>query len=272
MIGVGIMRMVFGSGGRAAEALVNTFATSDSLYVVGDTISFLKPSNTSAIAAANGIYVFPVRNGKQFKISLYGGGGGYHNNTYTWGANPNGGILVATIDLTAYQGTDLYIVRGGAGQNDSSSIDGYTGSGQLGGFNGGGRGAGSSGPSGAGRTDLRTGNPGTNPATNYATELLVAGGGGGGYGTNTALNIRYYGGNGQTGTEGDYPRDNAGGGAGYTGGKGSTGDDTRNGTTGTNYYDAVKTITVHQNLRCLNLTSGGNSGHGYFTIEVISIQ
>jgi hypothetical protein len=248
---------------RTPEILSNTFDTSDSKYTVGDTITFDKPASLSS--AGGGNHLFPIRNGIQFRIKLYGASGGYHNGaTSQYGSNSNGGIIDATIDLSSYANTSLYIYKGGAGQN-AAGIDGsdwyvYTG----GRYNGGGRGAGTGGASGGGRTDLRV-------TTSYATELLVAGGGGGGYGSGGTSGQRYSGKDGVTGYSGDYEKDNGGGGGGYYGGRGSDGDDTRNGGPGSNYYDSGKTITVHQNTT-ISGRSGGNQSGGWFEIEVISVS
>jgi len=252
-----------GGGGRPPEALTNTFTTSDNLYVVGDTITFTKPASLSSPGGGN--HLFPIRNGVQFRIKLYGASGGYHNgSTSQYGSNSNGGIIDATIDLSSYANTSLYIYKGGAGQNAESGIDGsdwyvYTG----GRYNGGGAGAGVGGASGGGRTDLRV-------TTSYATELLVAGGGGGGVGNAGTSGSRYYGRDGGTGYSGDYEKDNAGGGGGYYGGNASDGDDDRRGGPGSNYYNSAKTITVHQNTT-INGTGGGNQSGGWFEIEVIAV-
>jgi hypothetical protein len=249
---------------RPPEALSNTFNTSDSLYVIGDTITFDKPASLSSPGGGN--HLFPIRNGVQFRIKLYGASGGYHNGaTSQYGSNSNGGIIDATIDLSSYANTSLYIYKGGAGQNAESGIDGYDYYVYTGGrYNGGGRGAGVGGASGGGRTDLRV-------TTSYATELLVAGGGGGGLGSFGTSSSRYSGRDGGYGYEGDYEKDNAGGGGGYYGGNASDGDDTRNGGPGSNYYDSGKTITVHQDTR-INGRSGGNQSGGWFEIEVISVS
>ena len=261
-----------GGGERPPEVLTDTFTTSDNLYVVGDTITFTKPADTGTINSSNGIYAFPIRNGTQFKITLYGAAGGAMNNaTNRYGGNSNGGIISATMDLSAYVNTNLYIVRGGGGQNSQTGIDGSSGRPYSGGrFNGGGQGAGTRGPSGGGRTDLRTSNPGTNPASGYSSELLVAGGGGGEYGDQGTSGGRYYGQNGGSGYEGDYAKDNGGGGGGYYGGNASNGDDNSRGGPGSNFYNASKTITLHTNTT-RNTSSGGNNGHGYFGIEVIAV-
>lgn len=274
MLGIRAMRMVFG-GARSPEALVDTFVTSDDKWVVGDTVTFNKTSNDFDLTIANAIHTFPIRNGIQFKISLYGGGGGYHNgSTSIWGSNANGNTLITTIDLSAYADTNLYIVRGAGGQNASTSIDGSEGTPYDGGFNGGGDGAGSAGAGGGGRTDLRIIDPAGNQELQASrqSELLVAAGGGGGTnGYSTSNYSRYYGDDGNSGDCGGYPCDNAGSGAGYYGGISRDSDDGRQGSSGFNYYDAVKTITVHTNTRTTTI-SGGNQYHGYFVIEVISVS
>ena len=249
---------------RSPEALSNTFATSDLKYVPGDTIVFDKPASLSS--AGGGNHSFPIRNGAQFRIKLYGASGGYHNgSTDQYGSNSNGGIIDATIDLSSYANTSLYIYKGGAGQNAEGGVDGWDYFGYTGGrYNGGGRGTGSSGSSGGGRTDLRV-------TTSYATELLVAGGGGGGFGNAGTSGSRYSGRDGGYGYSGDYPKDNSGGGGGYYGGNASDGDDDRRGGPGSNYYDSAKTITVHQNTT-INGRSGGNQSGGWFEIEVISVS
>lgn len=219
----GMLARGFGriKSGRAPVALNNTFTlpNADTKYVVGDTITFSKPANTAAINASNGIYTFPVRNGINFRIKLYGGGGG--------------------------------------GQNGEGSVDGSESSLYAGGYNGGGNGAGSAGPGGGGRTDLRYGNPSGVAANNYNTEILVAGGGGG-LGTAGSCGGRYYGDSGCSGMCGSYPCDNAGGGGGYYGGCASCGDDTLNGGYGTNYYDNSRLVTLNVNTY-YNSNAGGNA-------------
>lgn len=276
MIGIGIpIPSLMLSAGRDPQALVDTFTLEGGAteYVVGDTITFTQPANTTAVYDVNSIYTFPVLNGAEFKISMYGGGGGYYT-TNIWGQSPNGGIMIATMDLSAYQGSNLYIVRGGGGEGSTNSIDDSTGSPYDGGYNGGGDGGGSKGPGGGGRTDLRIDNPGVDQeGASKTTELLVAGGGGGAAGTLTGTYVRYFGRNGGSGDTGDpdyYPLDNGGGGSGYLGGTASDSDDGLNGASGTNYNDVGKTVTVHTNSRITN-RAGGNAGHGYFVIEVISI-
>ena len=244
------------------RTFTNTFG--ETTYVVGDIITFSK---------ASGITPFPVRNGVNFKISLYGAAGGNFAGDSGTGGNSNGGILVATINLSTYQNTNLCFVRGGGGYNATSSGDGSMYPDYPGGYNGGGSGAGSHGPGGGGRTDLRIG-AATSYSQYYSTELLVAGGGGGGYGT-YGTNGRYYGDDGCSGdTNGDgtgYPLDNGGGGSGYYGGQASCGDDTNDAGSGSNYYDAGMTVTVHTNTRITG-TTGGNTGHGYFIVEVMSVS
>lgn len=259
-IGNKIMSDIFYNG--PPRALTDTFG--ETTYVVGDVITFSK---------VVGITTFPVRNGVNFKISLYGAAGGNFAGDSGDGGNSNGGILVATINLSTYQNTNLCFVRGGGGSNATSTGDGDMSNVYGGGYNGGGWGAGTHGPGGGGRTDLRTG-AATSDSQYYNTELLVAGGGGGGYGT-YGTNSRYYGDYGCAGdTNGDgtgYPLDNGGGGGGYYGGQASCSDDGNDAGSGSNYYDAVKTVTVHTNTRITG-TTGGNTGHGYFIVEVMSVS
>lgn len=259
---------------RAPVTLTDTFTlpNSDTKYVVGDIINFTKPADTAQITASNGIYTFPVRNGINFRIKLYGAAGGYFNNaTSQYGSNSNGGIMDALINLQSYQNGNLYIVRGGGGQNATVNIDGSPDALYAGGFNGAGWGSGTGGPGGGGRTDLRTGNPSGTASTNNLTELLVAAGGGGGIGSYGQSGNRYWGNSGCSGVCGCCNCDNGGGGGGYYGGGASCGDDERNGGSGTNYYDAGKTVTVYTNS-IFNSNSGGNAGHGYFSIEVVSVS
>jgi hypothetical protein len=239
-----------GWGSRTTtESLTDTFTTSDDTWIVGDTVTFSK---------STGQKTFPIRNGKVFRIALYGGaGGGIGTN------NSNGGTLDVAIDLTSYQNSNLYIYSGGQGSNSSSSIDGSCGCLYSGGFNGGGQGCGTRGPGGGGRTDLRT-------STSSTSELLVAAGGGGGYGTLGSTGTRVNGSQGCSGLFGSYCGDNGGGGGGYYGGSASCADDGSNGGSGTNYYNSSLVSTVYTNTR-ISGTSGGNSGNGYFTITVVSV-
>jgi len=257
---------------REPVSLINTFSIPNStIYVAGDTITFTKPANTVYVNVSTGIYTFPVRNGVNFRVQLYGGGGGYFNDlTNQYGANPNGGVMDAVINLSTYQNTNLYIVRGGGGQNSASGNDQSEGIPYSNfGFNGGGYGGGNRGGCGGGRTDLRTGNPSGVATTNSLTELLVAGGGGGGFGTLGITGNRYQGINGCYGSTGSYPYDTAGGGGGYYGGNSDCGDDSSNGGSGSNYYDATKTITVNTN-GYYTARTGGNDGNGYFIITVLT--
>ena len=255
---------------RAPVTLNDTFTLPvGSTYVPGDKIIISKPANTGTLGSSS-IFTFPVSNGKTFRIKLYGGAGGHHDgDSSLWGFNFNGGILDVDIDLSAYADTDLYIVRGGGGQN-ADGIDGSTSYEHPGGYNGGGYGSGTGGAGGGGRTDLRTGDPGTSASTNSQTELLVAGGGGGGLGTWANQAGRYAGAYGGSGMAGAYAKDNAGGGSGYYGGGASDSDDGRNGRSGTNYYDVGKTSVVNEDTFIVG-TTGGNEGHGYFEIEILTI-
>lgn len=261
-----ISGLASGQASRAAFDLSNTFTLPDgaTTYVVGDKITFSK---------ASGITTFPVRNGANFKISLYGAGGGNFASDYGYGGNANGGIMIATINLSSYQNTNLTFVRGAGGGNATNNIDASQGVNFYGGYNGGGNGAGVGGPGGGGRTDLRTG-AATSDSQYYNTELLVACGGGGGNGTMSSSGSRYWGNSGCSGdTNGDgtgYGLDNGGGGGGYYGGQASCSDDGRDAGSGTNYYDAAKTVTVHTNTRITG-TNGGNNGAGYFIVEVMSV-
>jgi hypothetical protein len=273
MIGVGIMNILFSSG-RAPITLTNTFTLPGGVteYVVGDKINFTRPSDTIDVSYNNqGLYEFPVRNGRIFLIRLFGAGGGKINNIGYRGGNANGGWATGYIDLSNYRNTNLFIVRGGGGQGSSANIDGSPEIVYYGGYNGGGHGGGTRGPGGGGRTDLRTSTPGTsNGSMNYTTELMVAGGGGGGYGTLSYTGTRFYGKAGGIGYVGSYAKDNAGGGGGYYGGDASDSDDGSNGGSGTNWFGNLVT-QVLVDARFTDFTSGGNAGHGYFEIEVMSI-
>ena len=253
-----------GNGGRDAVALTNTMTTPDGKWVVGDTVAYSK-LQTPTYSFSPASVTFPVRNGEQFRIKLYGGSGGSIGSAGAYGGNSNGSTMDATVNLLSFQDGNLYIYFGGAGQNSSTSIDGSTGRpyGRAG-QNGGGAGGGSRGPSGGGRTDLRR-------TTSNLTEILVASGGGGGYGNYSTISTRVQGQAGRSGYVGSYPADNGGGGGGYYGGSASQQDDGSNGGSGTNYSDSTYTTTVHQNTR-ISGTSGGNQGTGYFEIEVISIS
>ena len=167
----------------------------------------------------------------------YGGYGGYAKSVVTLNANQT-----------------VYIYVGGKGGNSpSSSIDGSTSSNSNGGWNYGGNGAGTRGPGGGGRTDIRT-------STSSTSELVVGGGGGAGihdsHRTGVSIQHSQYtrvnGGPGQSGHTGSYPRDNGGGGAGYYGGRGSTGDDSSYGHAGSNYAIGSGATSYY----------GARSGHG----------
>ena len=87
---------------RAPVTLTDTFTlpNADTKYVVGDIINFTKPADTIEITSGTGNYTFPVRNGINFRIKLYGGAGGFHNNlTSQYGSNSNGGIIDALVNL-----------------------------------------------------------------------------------------------------------------------------------------------------------------------------
>jgi len=258
-----------GAAGRSTpEALVGTFATSDDTWAVGDTVNYTTSNYSpsySYYSFSPSYVLFPVRNGVEFRIKLYGGSGGSVGGNPNFGGNANGGIVDATVDLSAYADTDLYIYLGGAGQNSSSSIDGSSGRPYgAAGQNGGGQGAGTRGPSGGGRTDLRT-------STSTTSELMVAAGGGGGWGSYGTSSQRVNGYAGLSGYTGSYARDNGGGGGGYYGGNASSADDGSNGGTGSNYIASGILVTSHQNST-YGGTSGGNQGNGYFSIEVISVS
>lgn len=235
--------------------LTDTFTISSrNFYAPGDTFTFSKGTN---------VVTFPVRNGAIFKISMYGAGGGNFSGDGGSGGNPTGGILIVSINLSSYQNTNLYFYRGGGGQNSTSGIDGADYPIYSGGTNGGGGGAGTRGPGGGGRTDLRV------TSNDPYTELLVAGGGGGGFNNLGTNGSRIFGSTGCSGMFGSYAGDNAGGGGGYYGGSASCSDDGSAGGAGSNYYDPAKTVTVFENTRISGQT-GGNSGNGYFKVEVIS--
>ena len=252
------------SASRDPVSLTNTMDTPDGLWVPGDTVTYTKvspPADTFSPASVT----FPVRNGGEFRIKLYGGSGGATSNPGNFGGNSNGNIVDAQLNLTSYQDSNLYFYLGGSGQNSTGGIDGSTGRpyGRAG-QNGGGRGAGTRGPSGGGRTDLRV-NSG-----DVFSELLVAGGGGGGGGSRGTSGTRYQGQDGRAGFTGSFPYDNGGGGGGYFGGNGSQEDDGSNGGRGSNYTTDGSVVTVFQNTET-NGTSGGNQGNGYFELTVISV-
>lgn len=250
MTGITTLFVAHSAGGRPPVTLSNTMTTPDDLWAVGDVVTYSK---------AQGSTLFPVRNGAHFKISLYGAAGGNLSNQA--GGNSNGGIMIATVNLASFATSLLYIYRGGGG-GGAGGIDGCYDVGTAG-YNGGGWGAGSGGPGGGGRTDLRIG-------SNAYDEILVAGGGGGGYGNRGTSGTRFNGQSGCGGMFGEYCGDNGGGGGGYFGGNASCEDDGRAGGPGSNYNNPSYTVTVHQNSS-FNTTSGGNTGNGYFTIEVISL-
>lgn len=252
----GILCALAGAGGSAPPvALTDTFTIpTRSTYVPGDKFTFSQ--------SAGGPIAFPVRNGATFKISMYGAGGGNFSGAGS-GGNANGGILIVNINLSYYQNTNLFFYKGGGGDNSISSIDQCYG-GFAGGFNGGGSGAGSRGPGGGGRTDLRI------TAGSPFSELLVAGGGGGGYGALSTGGSRFQGASGCGDMFGDYCGDNAGGGGGYQGGSASCGDDDSNGGPGSNFFNASRTTLVIQNTTITGQT-GGNSGDGYFIVEVLTV-
>ena len=250
MTGITTLFVAHSAGGRPPVSLSNTMTTPDDLWAVGDVVSYSK---------GTGQTIFPVRNGAHFKISLYGAAGGNLSNQN--GGNSNGGIMIATVNLTAYANTNLYFYRGGGG-GGANGIDGCTAPG-FGGYNGGGSGWGSGGPGGGGRTDLRF-------TTSTQNEILVAGGGGGGRANRGTSGSRYQGRTGCSGMFGDYCGDNGGGGGGYYGGNASCEDDGQAGGPGSNYILPSRQVTIHQN-QIFNTTTGGNTGDGYFTLEVISV-
>lgn len=256
-----------GGGSRTVpEALTQSMTTSDDRWAVGDTVIYPNSAsyannNTPDILSAD----FPVRNGVQFRIKMYGASGGAMNNAGQFGGNGNGATLDVTVDLSSYQEQTLYFFMGGPGQNSTSSIDGSSGRPYgTAGVNGGGAGAGTRGPSGGGRTDLRV------TSSDVYSELLVAGGGGGGNGTLGATGTRYQGAAGGSGYAGSYAKDNGGGGGGYYGGNASNADDGSDGGSGTNYVSSSIQVTVHQNTE-VNGSGGGNLGDGWFEFEVISV-
>lgn len=250
MTGITTLFVAHSAGGRPPVSLSNTMTTPDGLWAVGDVVTYSK---------STGQTTFPVRNGAHFKVSLYGAAGGNLSNQT--GGNSNGGIMIATLNLTAYANTTLYFYRGGGG-GGAGGIDGCYDVGTAG-YNGGGWGAGSGGPGGGGRTDLRF-------TTSAYDEILVAGGGGGGRGNQGTGGSRYQGSSGCGGMFGDYCGDNGGGGGGYYGGNASCSDDGQAGGPGSNYILASRQVSIDQN-QTFNSTSGGNTGNGYFTIEVISV-
>ena len=242
-------------GKRLAVSVSNTFDVPNSLYVPGDVITF---------SAGTGTTTFPVRNGKVFRISMWGAGGGSTGNPGGVGGNANGGIIVADINLSAYANSNLFFVRGGGGINSTTGIDGSCSSVYAGGSNGGGNGAGTRGAGGGGRTDLRT------VSGTTTSELLVAGGGGGNSGTLGTTGTRFQGSAGCTGLFGSWCGDNGGGGGGYFGGASSCSDDGSNAGAGSNFITTAVSTTTITNTR-ISGTSGGNSGNGRFTVQVISI-
>lgn len=242
---------------RESVNLTDTMSTPDDTWVTGDTVSYTPFNNTPSQQSVT----FPVRNGRQFRIRLYGGAGGQIGNPGNYGGRNNGGIYEADVNLSQFQNQNIYLRLGGAGQNSANFIDGSTGRpyGNAG-QNGGGRGAGTRGPSGGGRSDLRS-------STNAFSEILVASGGGGGYGNLGVSNNRVDGLDGRNGFTGSFPYDNGGGGGGYRGGNASNADDGSNGGSGSNYSNGTYTDSVRQNSRYTS--GGGNSGPGYFEMTVL---
>jgi Notch 1 len=234
----------------------NTFELFDSeLYAPGMIFTF---------GQGTGSVEFPVRNGRLFRIKLYGASGGSRGGAPGVGGNANGGMIDVIIDLTEFMGQSLYFVRGGAGQNSSGLIDNSCGRPYGGGSNGGGSGSGTAGAGGGGRTDLRR------TSWDPYSELLVAGGGGGNRSTMGTTNTRVNGDAGQSGSTGSYCRDNGGGGGGYYGGQASTGDDGLNSGSGSNYI--VQNITEEIEDIRIEGEEGGHQGNGYFTVEILDAE
>jgi len=209
------------------------------------------------VAPEKGVYTF----------ELWGAQGGLvPGSTNTGGL---GGYVKGDIELNKGQVVYLY-VGGKGGDAPSSSIDGWLGLNNNGGWNGGGSGAGSRGAGGGGATDIRIGGQST------SNRVMVAGGGGGGFypsgvdsygagGNTTNLVGSANGENGCVQWFGSYESDTAGGGGGYYGGASICGDDPSSAYGGSSYADSTKVTNT-------TFTSGVNTGNGKLKITVKEVK
>lgn len=252
-------------GGRTAPITSTNFNIFEETYVAGDQINMLESQNRLAQSPITGLITFPVGNIATARIKLVGGGGGAGGGWSNFGGNGNGGTMDVTVNLSSYAGTTLYIFFGGCGQNGIGDDSG--GSNCQGGYNGG---APASNGGGGGRTDIRT------ISANPQTELIVAGGGGGWNGGGGVTGARYQAAS-QLGCVGifdeaqGYTFEGSGGGGGYYAGISDCGDVGANAGAGSNYVIGSIIQTTHTDTR-IATSNGGNSGCGWATVTVLSVN
>ena len=120
-----------------------------------------------------GIQTFAPECNGRYKLEVWGASGGGANHSYNYEYGGHGGYSYGT--FTMNDQPTLYVVVGGAGTKNSTSNN----STYAGGYNGGGAGRGAGGGGGATHIGLKTGLL-TTFSSDYATQLLLVAGAGGG--------------------------------------------------------------------------------------------